>query len=117
MWSCGTWCSLPFPVSGEFLCSCARTEGKSAFYSAELTNQIGQSVNKMQHFEGVVLRNLCSQFKSRVTSISENEMNIQISLCNVRYVNEMLNISLEIFLNKMHTWETIVILEILNAVM
>ena len=29
---------------------------------------------------------------SRVTSISENEMNIQISPCNVRHVNGMLNI-------------------------
>ena len=38
----------------------------------------------------------------RVTSISENEMNIRISLCNVRYVNGMLNISLEIFPKKTH---------------
>ena len=68
-----------------------------------------------------------SQFTSRVTSISENEMNIRISLCNVRHVNGMLNISLEIFPKKtitlqqkqkiQNTWETIVILEILNVVM
>ena len=32
---------------------------------------------------------------SRVTSISENEMNIRIPLCNVRHLNEMLNISLD----------------------
>ena len=37
-----------------------------------------------------------------MTSISGNEMNIQISLCKVRHVNEMLNISLEIFPQKMH---------------
>ena len=42
------------------------------------------------------------QFTSRVTSISENEMNIPISLCNVRHVNGMLNISLEIFPKKAH---------------
>ena len=72
-------------------------------------------------------RNLYSQFTSHVTSISENEMNIRISLCNVRSVNGMLNISLEIFQKKTHllfkkkkaqnTWETIVILEMINAVM
>ena len=38
-----------------------------------------------------------SQFTSHVTSISENEMNIQIRLCNVQHLNGMLNISLEIF--------------------
>ena len=43
-----------------------------------------------------------SQFMSRMTSISKNEMNIQISLCNVRQVNEMLNISLGIFPKKTH---------------
>ena len=43
-----------------------------------------------------------SQFTSRMTSISETEMNIQISLCNVRHVNGMLNISLEIFQKKTH---------------
>ena len=65
-----------------------------------------------------------------MTSISENEMNIRISRCNVRHVNGMLNISLEIQSfrggridrkkkNKeiKNTWETIVILEILNVVM
>ena len=34
--------------------------------------------------------------RSRVNSISKNEMNIRISLCNVRRVNGMLDISLEI---------------------
>ena len=67
-----------------------------------------------------------SQFLSCVTSISENELNILISLCNVRHVNGMLNISLEIFPKKtkknkqkviQNTWETIVTLEILNAAM
>ena len=45
---------------------------------------------------------LYSQFTSRMTSISKNEINIQISLCNVRHVNGMLNISLEIFPKKTH---------------
>ena len=45
---------------------------------------------------------LYSPFTSRVTSISENEMNIRISLCNVRRVNGMLNISLEISPKKTH---------------
>ena len=58
-----------------------------------------------------------SQFTTCMTSISENEMNIWISLSNLRHVNGMLNISLEIFLKKMrskiqNTWETIVHLEI-----
>ena len=65
-----------------------------------------------------------SQSKSRMTSISENEMNIQLFLCNVPHVNGILNISLAIFPKKdvltkkkiQNTWETIVILEILNAV-
>ena len=43
-----------------------------------------------------------SQFTSRMTSISENEMNIRISHCNVQHVNGMMNISLEIFLKKTH---------------
>ena len=43
-----------------------------------------------------------SQFKSRMTSISENEMNIRISLCDVHHVNGMLNISLEIVPKKTH---------------
>ena len=34
----------------------------------------------------------CSQSTSCVTSISENEANILMSLCNVRHVNGMLNI-------------------------
>ena len=41
-----------------------------------------------------------SQSTSHVTSIFENEMNTQIPLCNVRHLNGMLNISLEIFLKK-----------------
>ena len=48
-------------------------------------------------------------------SFSKNEMNIRISLCNVRRVNGMLNISLEMTEKKIqNTWETIVILEIFN---
>ena len=43
-----------------------------------------------------------SQSTSRVTSISENEMNIRISLCNVGRVNGMLNISLKICPKKTH---------------
>ena len=43
-----------------------------------------------------------SQSRSRVNSNSKNEMNIRISLCNVRRVNEMLDISLEIVPKKMH---------------
>ena len=57
--------------------------------------------------------------------ISKNEMNIRISLCNVRRVNGILDISLEIVPKKTHklkknvqnTWETIVILEIFNFAM
>ena len=41
-----------------------------------------------------------SQSASRMTSISENEMNIQIPLCNVRHLNRILNTSLEIFSKK-----------------
>ena len=41
-----------------------------------------------------------SQSTSRVTSISGNEINIQIPLCNVRHLNGMLDISLEIFPKK-----------------
>ena len=51
---------------------------------------------------------------SHVTSISENEKNIQISLCNVRHVNGMLNISLEIRFRKRHIN---IKKKILNAVM
>ena len=62
---------------------------------------------------------------SHVTSISKKEMNIQIPLCNVRHLNGMLNISLEILSEKdtltkikiQNSWEANVILEILNAVM
>ena len=43
-----------------------------------------------------------SQPRSRVNSISKNEMNIQISLGNVRRVNGMLDISLEIVPKKTH---------------
>ena len=46
-----------------------------------------------------------SQSTSRMTSISENEINIQIPLCNVRHLNGILKISLEIFPKKMH-WLT-----------
>ena len=56
-----------------------------------------------------------TQPRSRVKSFSKNEMNIRISLCNVRRVNGMLNISLEMTEKKIqNTWETIVILEIFN---
>ena len=41
-----------------------------------------------------------SRSTSRVTSISKNEMNIQNPLCNVRHLNGMLNISVEIFPKK-----------------
>ena len=37
-----------------------------------------------------------------MNSNSKNEMNIRISLCNVRRANEMLDISLEIVLKKTH---------------
>ena len=67
-----------------------------------------------------------SQFTSLVTSISKNEKNIRISLCNVQHLNGLMKISLEIFPKKTHfltekkkiqnAWETIFILEILNAV-
>ena len=43
-----------------------------------------------------------SQPRSRVNSISKNEMNIRISLCNVRRENGMLDISLEIVPKKTH---------------
>ena len=43
-----------------------------------------------------------SQPRSRVNSISKNELNIRISLCNVRRVNGMLDISLEIVPKKTH---------------
>ena len=42
------------------------------------------------------------QSTSRVTSISENEMNIRIPLCNVQHLIGMLNISVEIFPKKSH---------------
>ena len=45
------------------------------------------------------------QSTSHVTSISENEMNIRISLCNVRRVNGMLNISLEIVPKRRINWK------------
>ena len=43
-----------------------------------------------------------SQSTSRMTSISENKMNIQIPFCNVQHLNGILNISLEIFPKKKH---------------
>ena len=60
-----------------------------------------------------------------MNSISKNEMNIRISLCNVRLVNGMLDIYLETRSKKdaltekkiQNTWETIVILEIFNLAM
>ena len=39
---------------------------------------------------------------SRVTIISENEINIRNPLCNVRHLNGMLNVPLEIFPKKTH---------------
>ena len=72
--------------------------------------------------EVTALRKRNSQFTSRVTSISENEMNIRISLCNFRHVNGMLNIFLKISPKKTHlqkkkkiqnTWETILFLNYL----
>ena len=51
-------------------------------------------VKNMQHTTAHPAR-IYSQFTSHMTSISENEMNIQ-------HVNGMLNVSLEIFLKKMH---------------
>ena len=41
-----------------------------------------------------------SQFTSHMTSISDNKMNIRIRLLNVRHLNEILKISLEIFSKK-----------------
>ena len=60
-----------------------------------------------------------------MNSNSKNEINIRISLCNVRRVNEMLDISLEVVPTEdaltekkiQNTWETIVILEIFNFAM
>ena len=53
-----------------------------------------------------------------MNSISKSEMNIRISLCNVRRVNEMLDISLEKLKKKIqNSWETIVIFEIFNFAM
>ena len=60
-----------------------------------------------------------------MNSISKSEMNIRISLCNVRRVNGMLDISLnrsekDALTEKkkiQNCWETIVILEILNFAM
>ena len=43
-----------------------------------------------------------SQSRLRVNSNSKNEMNIRISLCNVRRVNEILDISLEVVPKKTH---------------
>ena len=47
-------------------------------------------------------RDSYSQPRSRVNRISKNEMNIRISLCNVRRVNGMLDISLKTVPKKTH---------------
>ena len=53
-----------------------------------------------------ITRHWCPKFysqpRSRVNSISKSEMNIRISLYNVRRVNGMLDISLEIVPKKTH---------------
>ena len=46
-----------------------------------------------------------SQSTSSMTSVSKNEMNIRIPLCNVRHLNGMLNISLEIFPKRRINWK------------
>ena len=61
-------------------------------------NRIGQSLCVIWY----LLRFLYSQSRSRVNSNSKNEMNIRISLCNVRRVNEMLDISQEVVPKKTH---------------
>ena len=48
----------------------------------------------------VLLVWLYSQSMSCMTSISKNEMNIQIPFCNVQHLNGILRISLVIFLKK-----------------
>ena len=66
--------------------------------------------NGVRPFDGTVHVHACSFFfalhysppRSRVNSNSKNEMNIRISLCNVRRVNEMLDISLEVVPKKTH---------------
>ena len=66
-----------------------------------------KSVSHSQHY---------SQSTSRVTSISETEMNIRIPLCNVWYLKGLSE--KDALTEKVqNTWKTIVILEILNAVM
>ena len=45
---------------------------------------------------------LYSQSTSRVTGITENEMQIRVPLCNVRHLNGILNTSLKIFSKKTH---------------
>ena len=71
-----------------------------------LTESIKQIHIKLQHIENILYQLghvwLYSQSTSHVTSISKNEMNIQIPLCNVRHLNGILNISLEIFPKKRH---------------
>ena len=72
-----------------------------------------KSVSHSQHY---------SQSTSRVTSISETEMNIRIPLCNVWYLKglsekDALTEKKKKKKKVQNTWKTIVILEILNAVM
>ena len=57
------------------------------------------SISVSGHSDGLTFY---SQSRSRVNSNSKNEMNIRISLCNVRRVNGMLDISLEVVPKKTH---------------
>ena len=71
---------------------------------------VAQNMTKCLRTRGVRLREVSinrgstvqSTCMSHRTSISENEMNIQIPLCNVQHLNGILNISLEIFPKKTH---------------
>ena len=73
-----------------------------------------------QYFHIELFIMFSSQFTSRMTSISENEMNIQIPLCNVQPLNGIVKISFETFHKKdvltekknQNTWETITFCEI-----
>ena len=69
----------------------------SKFHSAKLARK-GLPVFLIH----VQKRLTCSQSMLRMTSISENEMNIQIPLCKVQHFNGILKISLKIFSKKMH---------------
>ena len=53
-----------------------------------------------QYFHIELFIMFSSQFTSRMTSISENEMNIQIPLCNVKHLNGIVKISFETFHKK-----------------